>query len=277
MQPVTDPFNEYKARPAVNASLIKDLLNGGYDVAYTRLVNPPEPTPAFKIGTLAHSLILENREDFVNAQDTNLRTKEGKYWKECQEKKGLQVIKPDTVRDLYGMRDAVETDDNAHNYLQACDLREQSFYGKINGTECKARIDALSMDGDTPALLCDLKTVASVDDFERDFYKYGYDLQADFYRILSGNQSAPFVFIVVEKTAPYRVRTYLRDINELANSEYLADIIKVAGKVVRDAEHNSRQFYSVSTSYLNSPQPTWILDKRENYLHQALSGLGLTL
>lgn len=278
MNLISESFDTYKQRHAVNASLLKDIVNGGYDVAYTKLRTPPEPTPAFKTGTLAHALILEGKELFVNAQDTNLRTKEGKQWKVAQEAKGLEVIKREAVADLYGMRDAVEHDTNADNFLKACTEREKTITAKANGIDCKARIDALAVSEDgTPELMCDFKTVANVDDFERDFYKYGYDLQADFYRVLSCKPDVPFVFIAVEKTAPYRVRTFLRDVNELVTSQYFADMLNVAAQVLRDVKDNSRRFYSVSTDYLNTPPPAWITDLREKHLHESLSGLGMTL
>ena len=274
---VTEKFQHYKDYQAVNATLLKDILNGGYDVAYTRLKFPQPPTPAFRMGTLAHSLILEGREDFVNAQDTNLRTKEGKQWKELQEKKGLEVLKPDQVADLYGMRDAVEHDKHASAFLEACNHREKSIYANVNGETCKAHLDGVAVEDGEPAMLLDLKTVANIDDFERDFFKYGYDVQADFYRILTGAPALPFVFIAVEKTAPYRVRTFLRDTNELVTSVYFADMLRVAGQVVRDAQANDRKFYAVDTDYLNGTAPAWVHELRERHLHESLAGLGLTL
>jgi hypothetical protein len=78
------------------------------------------------------------------------------------------------------------------------------------GVRCRARPDQVTAD----ALVVDLKTTqnASADAFQRDAWKYRYHVQAAFYldalRTLR-HPAESFVFIAVEKEAPYLVQVFV--------------------------------------------------------------------
>ena len=81
------------------------------------------------------------------------------------------------------------------------------------GIECKARADYLIRER---RLIVDIKTAAdaSLESFRRSVANYGYHRQDAFYRAGFATAGAPvdnFVFVVVEKTAPYAVAVYMLD------------------------------------------------------------------
>ncbi|MGA0841051.1 MAG: PD-(D/E)XK nuclease-like domain-containing protein, partial [Pseudomonadales bacterium] len=57
----------------------------------------------------------------------------------------------------------------------------------------------------------DLKTTVDAREFERSVFTFGYDIQAAFYtevaKVIDG-KSRKFIWIVVEKDAPYGVQIY---------------------------------------------------------------------
>ena len=73
----------------------------------------------------------------------------------------------------------------------------------LSSVRCKGKVDILN--GNT---IVDIKTTqdASFEAFRRSAYKYGYNRQAAFY--LDGFGAKEFVFIVIEKKAPYNIGVY---------------------------------------------------------------------
>jgi exodeoxyribonuclease VIII len=96
-----------------------------------------------------------------------------------------------------------------------CGQRELSvgWTDETTGTSCKCRIDAFNK---TNGLVIDLKTSddASPVAFPRTCAKYGYHGQAAYYLdglASVGAYSSKFIFVVVEKSAPYPVSVFLCD------------------------------------------------------------------
>ena len=76
--------------------------------------------------------------------------------------------------------------------------REITFFNKIDGHECKCKVDAVK-----PGFLIDVKTTESAHPkkFAYSMKKYGYLYQAEFYMALTGIDN--FFVIAVEKAPPY--------------------------------------------------------------------------
>jgi exodeoxyribonuclease VIII len=95
--------------------------------------------------------------------------------------------------------------------------REKPFFwvDELTQEECKCRVDCLtSING--MDIIVDLKTAesADTDTFMRHAIKYGYNLQAAMYsegvKANTGKEHA-FVFIVIEKKAPYAINILQAD------------------------------------------------------------------
>lgn len=154
---------------------------------------------------------------------------------------GKTIISAEDFDQISAMRDAVMAHKSA-GALLAPDrgMAELSAYWRDpeTGALCRCRPDFLRKDG----LVVDLKTAidASPDGFSSAMNAIRYDVQAAFYldglreAIAQGREDLPapkaFVFVAVEKTAPYAVATYLvpAETIEIGRREYRADLNRYA-------------------------------------------------
>lgn len=173
-------------------------------------------TPAMRIGSLFHGLVLEpDKIRLAVAPQVDRRTKAGKETWEAfvRDHAGSQVVTEDEYMQLIGMRDNVLAHPVAGNLFRT-GLAEQSVYwtNEESGLLCKCRPDWWMPD---IRLIVDLKTTedASPGAFSRACAKYRYHVQNAFYRdgISSFEIPLGFVFVVVEKTPPYAVALYELD------------------------------------------------------------------
>lgn len=155
-----------------------------------------------------------------------------------RENDGKTLITEDQLATAEAMRDAI----NAHpkaGKLFTDGQAELSVYWTDDetGVLCRCRPDYLRNDG----VVVDLKTAldASEDAFPRSVEKWRYHVQAAFY--LDGLRAAKaagadiaepraFVFVAVEKTAPYAVGVYVIDAEaiEIGRREYRQDLARYA-------------------------------------------------
>lgn len=195
-------FEDYKQLDALNASMLKTVLHRGIDYGRAIYTNDymPLASSSMKIGTEVHARILENTTSVTVAPaDLNPRTKAYKEWRDGVEGDVISAVEGERVNRII---EAVSENEYATDVLQACSLREVTCLATIDDVPCKARLDA--WDGDDT--IVDLKTTSSFDDFHSSFFKYGYDLQADFYSLVTNNRHVEFV--VVETVAPFRVEVF---------------------------------------------------------------------
>lgn len=99
------------------------------------------------------------------------------------------------------MMSAIENDPFIVSAMGLGDLVvEPSFYGEIEGMKVKARPDLAFEDCNN---LIEIKTTSSLDpdDIAREFFEYGYDIQAFLELELSGADSVYFYFISSESPA----------------------------------------------------------------------------
>ena len=194
------------------------------------LVETPQ-TPALRVGSLTHRGVLEPDTMagafVVKPEGMNLATKEGKAWKAEQT---APIISQEEANQIHGMVRSVWAHPMAKRILHNAKTEQCLFAQDSHGTLRKARLDALVGGSVIP----DLKTSASADpqEFERSLGKFRYHVQAAYYIDLCrlvGIDKSDFVFIVVEKEAPYATAVYSlsQEAIDIGRLEYQRDLNKV--------------------------------------------------
>ena len=213
-----EPEHSYRAWDAANQSLLKSYLRSAAHGRHDE-INPSAPTPAMLTGTAIHSAVLEPDlfdAEYVAAPVGDMRTKAGRAAKAEHEAKhpGKTLIPAKDFDRVLASRQAVYDNPIAAKLLSGEGKNELSYvwksdYPGAEGILCKARADRLTMHEGVPCLV-DLKTSVDANplEFQKSVGRYAYDLQAAFY--LDGLATLHpgerrFIFIVVEKTAPYGV------------------------------------------------------------------------
>ena len=215
-----------------------------------------EPTQAMNIGTAFHALVLEP-DTFdaciAIAPECDRRTTTGKalYAEFMQTSTWKTVISSDEFDDIQRMRDAVMSHPSA-SLLLSGGIAEQSAYwvDDETGLACRCRPDYQKS-----SVLVDLKSTldASPLGFGRSAAKLRYHVQAAFY--LDGYNAAcggadEFVFVAVEKSAPYNVAVYVCDdfVIEKGRELYRKDL-----ESVKEAKESG-----IYKGYGDDPMPLWL-------------------
>ncbi len=227
-------------RTAVSKSWL-DRINQSPKHLHHYLTTPPKPqTEALQIGSLAHSLILENDiSRYVVTPTFNCGSNAGKqaylsYLSELdstaaealedstqgkpkREDMDLCLTKilesqhkitctQEQLKTVIAIRDAVYQHEAARMILSAGHAEVTSFYvDPDTGVQCKARADWYRPD---VGIVADLKstTDASAVEVARSIAKYRYHVQAAHY--LQAFEADKFLFVFFEKEAPYGVAVY---------------------------------------------------------------------
>lgn len=217
------PASAYHALEAVNATSLKA---GRTSMAHMRLAmkGDSKSTPATQLGELAHLAVLEPAKfDQVQVAPDfgDQRTKAGKEAKAAW----LANIKPgDHIADIddhnaaKAMGEACRGHGDIATILAHTDgLNELvvTWTDEETGLACKARLDRII----PGRAIFDLKTArnATRHGFTRAIAAYGYLLQAAWYSHAAAlafgadGENLPFIFGVVESSAPYGVAAYAID------------------------------------------------------------------
>ena len=206
---------EYRAHPALNFSLAKYLLKSP---AHFRAAvdEEREETDAMRIGTLAHSMILEGKNLIdmyaIKPEGMSFATKEGKAWRDAQT---LPILKEEDANSIPRIAEAIAENIDARALLEGCTEREFPVFATMHGVECKALIDAAGLSAANLWCVGDFKT--SVDVTPRKFsstvYDMDYDMQAawssDLLALVKGLDHEPWWFwIAAEKKPPFANAVY---------------------------------------------------------------------
>jgi hypothetical protein len=211
------PWEEYAALPGVSITRLKELGRSPQHYAY-RLDHPKE-TPALRLGTAAHTAVLEperfERQFGVWARRTdggNLAPRRGQYWDAfLAENPGKTIITDDEHMLASAIQRAVRSHPVASHYLESGDPEVTLTWLREDGRPCRARIDWLNI-GAQPVLV-GLKTSRDCRHmpFGSQAAKLGYHMQwawyHDGYTRLKGVEPK-VVEIVVESEAPHAVAVY---------------------------------------------------------------------
>ena len=207
---------QYHASPAISKSGL-DLIRKAPALYAYRRWNPQEQTPAMRLGTLTHTVVLEPevfaRSVIVRPKGIDRRTSAGKLaWAEFEvQAEGREIITAEEMSKLCEIQQAVHNHPAAAKALAGSPVIEQSIFWDADGIACRCRPDAVTERG----VIVDLKTTsdASPEGFARSIASYRYHVQAAFYsdgyRAAFGEPPRGFVFIAVETEPPYLVAVYV--------------------------------------------------------------------
>lgn len=205
------PEADYHASDALSNSGMKLLLSKSpRHYQYQYLEGNQRDTPALAFGRALHCAVLEPEKfaaEYVVAPDWNKNTNKYKDWKSEQTAQIISASESQVITDICS---SIKAKRSALSLLQMDGKNEVSLFAENDGVRFRARIDRLL----TAHVAIDLKTCqnASPEGFERDSYNYGYHMQAYFYgwiyECVTGHELKDFVFLCVEKEAPYCVGLY---------------------------------------------------------------------
>ena len=208
---------DYHADPAISASQLKTVMQSPYHY-WSRYLDPDRvamvPTAAMRLGSLVHCAVLEPDELSTRYQlAPDRRTKEGKAAVTEMAAAGIEAVSETDLAQALQIADAVRSNSTAA-LLLSNGAAEQSFWFDdiATGMRCKCRPDWF--DGTT---IVDLKTCqdASPTGFAKAVANFSYQIQAAHY--LAGTLATRFIFVAVEKTAPYAIGVYELDAEALVH------------------------------------------------------------
>ena len=220
-------------------------------------------TKAMADGTAVHAFFLERDKfdtDFiVKPADMRLNTKAGKEW--ALEHQSKIIIDSELGNNLYEMEKSF-TDSPAKLIYDIKGQTELSYFWDDLGTiKGKCRPDWLSDDG---SIVVDIKTTtdASPRGFQKSISNWGYHLQLGWYlrglRKL-GVPAKQFIFIAIEKTAPFCVGVYRadQDMINFAMKELDQLMPEIQTAMV------SNEFPDYTPEITSIGLPPWMTDKKE--------------
>ena len=247
MTSLTDSFvtmanEEYHGHHALGSSDVRRLMIS--PLHYKGREEPSVRPPHFTFGSAVHAAYLEPekflteyRAKPAEVEGQGPRTKAYKEWMDAQPPvewmkqedydKALKV-----VDSAFGHPISGELFDNEV-------VVEGSLFFKMNGVECKARPDLVSISSEGHVDLLDLKTTtdASSDAFRKTVGSFGYWIQEWFYRKAmreAGYKVRRFIFLCVEKTAPYACAAYVLNQADVDAAEELGATALKAYKGAND-------------------------------------------
>ena len=220
---------DYHAHSAVSKSHLDQVARSPLHY-WARYLDPnrvvPEPTPAMAIGSAVHTHVLELDQwdaRYVSAPDgIDRRTKAGKAeWEAFTTAATGRTVLPKADADLVmRMAHSVFSHPAAAMLLALPGKAETThmWTDAATGLQCKCRPDWLTDDG---RLLVDLKTTEDAGrGFAKSIAQWRYHVQASWYldgiEQATGTRPEQFLFLCVEKKAPYAVAVYAADAEMIA-------------------------------------------------------------
>lgn len=204
-----DTNAEYHSNSAISRSSLFQMSRSPAHFKYA-MENKGQETDALRFGTMFHTFVLEPElfeKKYVLISKIDRRTKEGKALFEQIAESGKQIVTTEEFETINAMRESIYSNKYAMALLKG--EKEISYYwqDEMTGIDCKCRPDCITPIGDLN-IIVDLKscTNAETTAFMKDALKFGYDLQSAQYKTgveLIESKPHKFVFIAVEKTAPY--------------------------------------------------------------------------
>lgn len=221
------PDTIYHSFDAMSASRLR-ILDRSTSLHLAHSIANPSDSPALAVGRALHCKVLTPHlylRDFVVAPAVDRRTKEGKatYESFVASVGNKTVLTADQAEEVSSMAAAIAANPDAR--MVVSDLNgsaEVSLFAEIAGVRAKSRFDRL-VEVNGERIIVDVKTTASSaskSEFERTIWNFGYGVQCAFYLEMARACGVPaqhFVFVVVEKTAPYATAVY-RFSDEIADA-----------------------------------------------------------
>ncbi len=201
---------EYHDHPAISKSGLDQIAKSPAHYQLY-LASEQKKTAALEFGSAFHTWLLEPERietDIVVVEASDRKTNIYKNAVEANPGKTLILAKEKII--LEGMKESFEKNQTVNRVLTNA-LIERSLFWTDPGTgvECRCRPDII-FGGD---ILIDLKSTECVSKYARkDVFEYRADVQAAMYmtgyEAVTGIKPKEFLFITVEKTAPFGIVTY---------------------------------------------------------------------
>ena len=175
----------YRSHPAANFSSLKTILKSPkhYQLA---LKQKFEPSIEMTMGTIIHEAVLEGKpySHTVKPADIDLRTKEGKSWRDKHA--GLTILSLAEHATVVRTVEAVRNSTDAQYLLNLCKQREVGIVNNYKGVEIKGRLDAYGQDEGGKPLIVDFKTTSEADPelWGRKAFGLRYMMQMQYYKSL---------------------------------------------------------------------------------------------
>lgn len=231
------PIAEYHKSAATSKSQLDQFAKSPAHYLAS-LTTQRKETPAMRIGSLFHGLVLEpERVRIAVAPVCDKRTKDGKAtWEAfCIENAGAEIVTAEEGEMLLGMVASVRAHPAASALLSGPGIAEGScwWHDEHSGELCRCRPDFYRQD---LGIIVDLKSTrdASPKEFARSIANYRYHMQSAFYQdgveSSTGDFIKGFVFVACESTAPYAVAVYQLDMQgvEAGRIEYRRLLLDLA-------------------------------------------------
>ena len=209
---------KYHALKIISKSKLDDLERSPEYFKYKWDSEEQESTSAMDFGSLFHCLLLTPKDfnkDFAIEPEVNKRTNEGKAILEefLNANKDKIIVTNKDIENAKILVDKIKTHPIASKLLEGGKRELSMFWEDEDGLKFKGRLDLL-----TPQeIIVDFKTttIAKPGEFEKKAYDYGYHKQAFLYNKgyekITGKKPRAFVFVAIEKEAPYSVCVYMAD------------------------------------------------------------------
>lgn len=232
--------SEYHKIEALSASGAKSLLRSpAHFVASKETFK--EPTPAMRLGTAVHTMILEPEkfEDEIAVMPKfDKRTNVGK--KAIEEWEADNVGK--CIIDSFQYERARQISESVREHpffveRMGNGIAESTLLWEQYGVQCKARVDYRKSN-----TIFDIKTCqdASPEGFAKQIANFQYHIQAAHYamgwRRVMGEKLDRFVFVAVESDFPHMVGIYTLDRNSLAAGQMAMEKAAKAYRHVLDGK-----------------------------------------
>lgn len=204
----------YRAHPALNYSSAKSLLKSPkhFQAALNRKF---EPSREMIIGSAVHSIVLEGKQPsyIVRPADLDLRTKEGKAWRDKHA--GKEIVTQEDNEIVVRAATAVQASLDAQYLLKLCPHREIGIVRHYENVAIKGRLDAYGHDEAGKPIILDFKTTGDADPetWGKKAFGLRYPMQTAWYESLLalelGLEEPPAYFwLVVETQDPFDVVIY---------------------------------------------------------------------
>ena len=177
--------------------------------------NPQAPKTTFDVGTAAHRLVLGDGPDIVRIDADKWTTNAVKAEVAAVRAQGGVPLKPDDYQMVHDMADALRRHPVASRLFDPARGRPEQtlvWRDRPTGVMRRARLDWLPDARSGRLIIPDYKTCRSAEPkaLARSVEEHGYHQQDDWYRsgakaLDLADDTAAFVFVCQEKTAPYLV------------------------------------------------------------------------
>ena len=204
----------YKRKEISNSDLNYLSISINHYLEYKKV--PKEPTPAMIFGSLVHCLALEPHNysnEFAIAPKVDCRLKESKLdvlnkadfeiWKSInQNKKFISAEDLELANILINQLNQNER----YNKIQKSYVEKEIYFTQYR-VDCRSKLDIIDYTNET---IYDLKTIDDISDagIRKSIYNKHYYRQAQLYlnAMTDLTNDWQFVFIFIEKKAPYSIR-----------------------------------------------------------------------